>query len=121
VSNVFEAAKQNAPSIIFIDDTDVIFEDADETGLHRYLLTMLDGLESESAARVCVMMTAMDVGSCRRRWFGRAGSSCGSRHGCRTRSAGGDSARPAGQAARRYRAADPARLAAQSTALPEPT
>src|SRR6266436_2142919 len=63
VSSVFEAAKQNAPSIIFIDDTDVIFEDADETGLHRYLLTMLDGLESESAGRVCVMMTAMDVGS----------------------------------------------------------
>ncbi len=63
VSSVFEAAKRNAPSIIFIDDTDVIFEDADETGLHRYLLTMLDGLESESAARVCVMMTAMDVGS----------------------------------------------------------
>jgi ATP-dependent 26S proteasome regulatory subunit len=30
-------------------------------GLYRYLLTMLDGLESESAGRVCVMMTAMDV------------------------------------------------------------
>jgi ATP-dependent 26S proteasome regulatory subunit len=31
-------------------------------GLYRYLLTMLDGLESESVGRVCVMMTAMDVG-----------------------------------------------------------
>jgi transitional endoplasmic reticulum ATPase len=63
VHQVFEAAKQNAPSIIFIDDSDVIFEDSDETGLYRYLLTMLDGLESESAGRVCVMLTAMDVSS----------------------------------------------------------
>jgi transitional endoplasmic reticulum ATPase len=63
IMQVFEAAKQNAPAVIFIDDTDVIFEDSDEFGLYRYLLTMLDGLESESAGRVCVMMTAMDVGS----------------------------------------------------------
>jgi transitional endoplasmic reticulum ATPase len=41
----------------------VIFEDTEEFGLYRYLLTMLDGLESESAGRVCVIMTAMDVGS----------------------------------------------------------
>src|SRR6185503_2625922 len=34
-----------------------------EMGLYRYLLTILDGLESESAGRVCVMMTAMDVGN----------------------------------------------------------
>ena len=61
-TQVFEAAKQNAPSIIFIDDSDVIFESGEELGLYRYLLTMLDGLESESAGRVCVMMTAMDVG-----------------------------------------------------------
>ena len=63
VHQIFEAAKQNAPSIIFIDDSDVIFEDNDETGLYRYLLTMLDGLESESAGRVCVMLTAMEVSS----------------------------------------------------------
>ena len=62
IHQVFEAAQQNAPSIIFIDDSDVIFEDGEEKGLYRYLLTMLDGLESESAGRVCVMMTAMDVG-----------------------------------------------------------
>jgi len=41
----------------------VIFENKDETGLYRYLLTMLDGLESESVGRVCVMMTAMNVSS----------------------------------------------------------
>jgi ATP-dependent 26S proteasome regulatory subunit len=63
IHQVFEAAKQNAPSIIFIDDSDVIFENREEMGLYRYLLTMLDGLESESAGRVCVMMTAMDVGN----------------------------------------------------------
>ncbi len=47
--------------MIFIDDADAIFEDGEERGLYRYLLTMIDGLESESAGRVCVMMTAMDV------------------------------------------------------------
>lgn len=63
VHRVFQAAKDNAPSVIFIDDSDVIFESGQEHGLYRYLLTMLDGLESESAGRVCVMMTAMDVGN----------------------------------------------------------
>ncbi len=63
VHEVFEAAKENSPSVIFIDDSDVIFESGEEHGLYRYLLTMLDGLESESNARVCVMMTAMDVGN----------------------------------------------------------
>src|SRR5581483_1898436 len=61
VHQVFEAAKDNAPAVIFIDDADTIFEDGEERGLYRYLLTMLDGLESESAGRVCVMMTAMNV------------------------------------------------------------
>ena len=59
---VVETAKQNAPSIIFIDDSDVIFETGKEQGLYRYLLTLLDGIESESSGQVCVMMTAMDVG-----------------------------------------------------------
>jgi transitional endoplasmic reticulum ATPase len=63
VHQIFEAAKENAPSVIFIDDSDVIFESGEEHGLYRYLLTILDGLESESAGRVCVMMTAMDVGN----------------------------------------------------------
>jgi transitional endoplasmic reticulum ATPase len=62
VSGIFENAKKNAPSVIFIDDSDVIFEDHSK-GFYRYLLTMLDGLESASAERVCVMMTAMNVGS----------------------------------------------------------
>jgi tRNA A37 threonylcarbamoyladenosine biosynthesis protein TsaE len=61
VGQVFEAARQNAPSVIFIDDSDVIFESGEESGLYRYLLTMLDGLESETAGQVCLMLTAMDV------------------------------------------------------------
>lgn len=61
INQIFDAAKDNAPSVIFIDDADAIFEDGEERGLYRYLLTMIDGLESESAGRVCVMMTAMDV------------------------------------------------------------
>lgn len=63
VQHVFETAKHNAPSIIFIDDSDVIFENKEDFGLYRYLLTMLDGLESESNKRVCIMMTTMDVAS----------------------------------------------------------
>jgi SpoVK/Ycf46/Vps4 family AAA+-type ATPase len=59
---VFQEAKHNAPAIIFVDDSDAIFESGEELGLYRYLLTMLDGLESESVGQVCVMMTAMDVG-----------------------------------------------------------
>src|SRR5206468_5062129 len=61
VHEVFEEAKHNAPAIIFLDDSDAIFESGEELGLYRYLLTMLDGLESESAERICVMLTAMNV------------------------------------------------------------
>src|SRR5215468_2603618 len=61
INHVFEAAKDNSPAVIFIDDADAIFEDGEERGLYRYLLTMIDGLESESAGRVCVMLTAMNV------------------------------------------------------------
>jgi AAA+ superfamily predicted ATPase len=63
VARIFESAKQNAPSILFIDDCDVLFENQDEFGLYRYLLTMLDGLESKSNAQVTVMFTAMNIGS----------------------------------------------------------
>jgi transitional endoplasmic reticulum ATPase len=63
VGKVFEAAKRNAPSVVFIDDADVIFEGDGDRGFYRYLLTLLDGLESASAERVCIMMTAMNAGS----------------------------------------------------------
>jgi ATP-dependent 26S proteasome regulatory subunit len=63
IHQVFESAKRNAPSIIFIDDSDVLFEGNAEAGFYRFLLTILDGIESESVGHVCLMMTAMDVGS----------------------------------------------------------
>ncbi len=63
IDSIFQMAIANAPSIVFIDDSDVIFESGKEHGLYRYLLTMLDGLESKSANSVCVMMTAMDLGN----------------------------------------------------------
>ncbi len=59
VEQIFEAAKQNAPSVIFVDDADVIFENGND-GFYRYLLTMLDGLATASSQRVCVMLTAME-------------------------------------------------------------
>ena len=62
VNRIFDAARRNAPSIIFIDDADVIFGGDEERGLCRYLLTKMDGLESASSGRVCVMMTAMEPG-----------------------------------------------------------
>ena len=63
IDRIFDLAIANAPSIVFIDDSDVIFESGREHGLYRYLLTKLDGLESESVSNVCVMMTAMDLGN----------------------------------------------------------
>src|SRR5688572_2752791 len=63
VHRIFEAARQNAPAVVFIDDSDVIFESGRDAGLYRFLLTMLDGLESKTAGRICLIMTAMDVGN----------------------------------------------------------
>ena len=61
VGAVVGEAKANAPSVLFIDDADVLFEIEHIAGLSRYLLSLLDGLESETAGNVCVMMTAMDA------------------------------------------------------------
>lgn len=61
LNKVVEEAKQNSPSVLFIDDADVLFRINHIAGLARYLLSLLDGLESEIANNVCVMMTAMDV------------------------------------------------------------
>jgi transitional endoplasmic reticulum ATPase len=61
VQAIVNDAIANAPSVIFIDDADVLFDIGHAAGLGRYLLTLLDGLSSESASKVCVMMTAMDA------------------------------------------------------------
>ena len=62
VQKTFRAAEENAPAVVFIDDSDVIFESG-EFGFYRFLLTQLDGLESKTAGKVCVMLTAMNVAS----------------------------------------------------------
>ncbi|MEJ0037954.1 MAG: ATP-binding protein [Gammaproteobacteria bacterium] len=61
IQSVVAEAKENSPSVLFIDDADVLFRIEHIAGLVRYLLSLLDGLESETANNVCVMMTAMDV------------------------------------------------------------
>jgi AAA+ superfamily predicted ATPase len=61
LSHIVEEAKANSPSVLFIDDADVLFTIDHIAGLPRFLLSLLDGLESETASNVCVMMTAMDV------------------------------------------------------------
>lgn len=62
VFRVFEAARLNRPSVVFVDDTDVLFENREEAGFYRYLLTHLDGLESQGVLDVCLVLTAMHVG-----------------------------------------------------------
>ncbi|SFF92282.1 AAA+-type ATPase, SpoVK/Ycf46/Vps4 family [Novosphingobium sp. CF614] len=61
VDKVFSQAACNSPSVIFVDDADVILGDPRMQAFGRYLLTKLDGIQSESAGRVCVMMTAMNI------------------------------------------------------------
>lgn len=61
VKSIIDEAKACAPSVVFIDDADVLFTIPHIAGLPRYLLSLLDGVESESAGKVCVMMTAMDA------------------------------------------------------------
>jgi transitional endoplasmic reticulum ATPase len=61
VESVIAAAKAASPSVLFIDDADVLFQIEHISGLSRYLLSLMDGLESEVASNVCVIMTAMDA------------------------------------------------------------
>ncbi len=63
LAHTFRAAAENAPAVVFIDDSDVIFESGRASGFYRFLLTQLDGLHSKSASQVCVVMTAMNVAS----------------------------------------------------------
>ncbi len=61
LQSIVADAKANSPSVLFIDDADVLFKIDHIQGVVRFLLSLLDGLESETASNVCVMMTAMDV------------------------------------------------------------
>jgi transitional endoplasmic reticulum ATPase len=61
VKTIIQQAVSNAPCVLFIDDADNLFSIPHVAGIVRYLLSLLDGLESESASKVCVMMTVMDA------------------------------------------------------------
>lgn len=61
LTTIFAAAEASNPSIIFIDDADVLFSTSHVYGLNRYLLSKLDGLVSSNVGNVCIIMTAMDV------------------------------------------------------------
>jgi AAA+ superfamily predicted ATPase len=61
VDAVLAAAEASGPSVLFIDDADVIFRHGQQPGFARKLLTKLDGIESASQANVCIVMTAMDI------------------------------------------------------------
>jgi ATP-dependent 26S proteasome regulatory subunit len=58
---IVQEAQENARCVLFIDDADVLFGIEHISGFGRYLLTLLDGMETDTAAKVCLMMTAMDV------------------------------------------------------------
>jgi transitional endoplasmic reticulum ATPase len=60
IESVVAQAKAHAPCVLFIDDADVLFQIEHIAGLSRYLLSLLDGIESETASKVCIMLTAMD-------------------------------------------------------------
>jgi transitional endoplasmic reticulum ATPase len=60
VNSIIEQAIRQAPSVLFIDDADNLFAIPYAATVVRKLLSMLDGMESASASKVCVMMTVMD-------------------------------------------------------------
>lgn len=60
--NIFETtikrANENAPSVVFIDDVDTLF-DHDDT--YRAFLTILDGIETNKRNGICIILTCMNL------------------------------------------------------------
>ena len=63
VHRIMAFARNNAPSIVFIDDCDLLLENGRDDGFYRYLLTLLDGLESKANQNITVIMTTMQLSS----------------------------------------------------------
>ena len=61
VGQLLNRAAACSPSVVFIDDADVIFRNGQARGFVRQLLTKLDGLANESQRDVCLVMTAMNL------------------------------------------------------------
>lgn len=51
-------ARESAPSVVFIDDVDMLFSQPDS---YRAFLTMLDGLDSKKRNDICVVVTCMNL------------------------------------------------------------
>lgn len=58
IEDLFRRATANAPSVIFIDDADEIFERPEN---HRLLLTLLDGLRDYNRNAVCVIVACVNT------------------------------------------------------------
>jgi SpoVK/Ycf46/Vps4 family AAA+-type ATPase len=63
INRVMAFARNNAPSIVFIDDCDLLLESGKDDGFYRYLLTLLDGLESKTNKNITIVMTTMYLSS----------------------------------------------------------
>jgi transitional endoplasmic reticulum ATPase len=61
LGTVLYTARLSAPSVVFIDDADLLFQSENGAGLNRLLLTYLDGLASENVSKVTVILTASDL------------------------------------------------------------
>lgn len=61
VGALLDNAAASSPSVVFIDDADVIFRGGRSIGFARQLLSKLDGLANESQRDVCLVMTAMNI------------------------------------------------------------
>lgn len=57
---IIDRATRNTPSVLFIDDADSLLSISYAAGVVRRLLSLMDGMESDSASKICVMMTVMD-------------------------------------------------------------
>ncbi|MBI3271478.1 MAG: ATP-binding protein [Planctomycetes bacterium] len=64
VRDIFETARESAPSVVFVDDADTLLAARSsrmDVGISRYLLSEMDGLHGDAARPVCVVLTASDV------------------------------------------------------------
>ena len=57
INSAVTVASENAPSVVFIDDVDVLFQHSDT---YRAFLTILDGLLNKKRDNVCIIVTVMN-------------------------------------------------------------
>jgi len=60
VRQIVLLAKRSAPCVLFIDDADVLMQSGYSPGFTRYFLSLMDGMESETAGKIAIILTAMN-------------------------------------------------------------